>query len=96
MIKKEAAHIRKQFKMDHDQLNLYDILNVYIMKETNEIYHFERQPFAMLEREKQELYMSNFRKLLTGELDQKLFEPEVPGGSRGAVAGDAAPGADNR
>lgn len=74
MIKKEAAHIRKQFKMDHDQLNLYDILNVYIMKETNEIYHFERQPFAMLEREKQELYMSNFRKLLTGELDQKLFE----------------------
>lgn len=74
MIKKEAAHIRKQFKMDHDQLNLYDILNVYIMKETNEIYHFERQPFAMVEREKQELYMGNFRKLLTGELDQKLFE----------------------
>ncbi|ASA25758.1 DUF4317 domain-containing protein [Paenibacillus donghaensis] len=74
MIKKEAAHIRKQFKMDHDLLNLYDILNVYIMKETNEIYHCERQPFAMLDREKQELYMGNFRKLLTGELDQKLFE----------------------
>ncbi|KAI7264040.1 hypothetical protein KC345_g8958 [Hortaea werneckii] len=74
MIKKEAAHIRKQFKMDHDQLNLYDILNVYIMKETNEIYHCERQPFAMVDREKQELYMGNFRKLLTGELDQKLFE----------------------
>lgn len=74
MIKKEAAHIRKQFKMDHDLLNLYDILNVYIMKETNEVYHCERQPFAMLDREKQELYMGNFRKLLTGELDQKLFE----------------------
>ncbi|AIQ56220.1 MULTISPECIES: DUF4317 domain-containing protein [Paenibacillus] len=74
MIKKEAAHIRKQFKMDHDQLHLFDILNVYIMKETNEIYHCERQPFAMLDREKQELYMANFRKLLTGELDHKLFE----------------------
>ncbi|MRN56351.1 DUF4317 domain-containing protein [Paenibacillus monticola] len=74
MIKKEAAHIRKQFKMDHDLLNLYDILNVYIMKETNEVYHCERQPFAMLDREKQDLYMGNFRKLLTGELDQKLFE----------------------
>lgn len=74
MNKKEVAHIRKQFKLDHDMLNIYDILNVYIMKESSEIYHCERQPFAMLEREKQELHMINFKKLLTGELDQKLFE----------------------
>lgn len=74
MIKKELAHIRKQFKLDHEMLTLYDILNVYIMKESNEIYHYERQPFALLDREKQELYMGNFKKLLTGELDQKLFE----------------------
>ncbi|MFC3749558.1 DUF4317 domain-containing protein [Paenibacillus sp. GCM10012306] len=74
MIKKEVAHIRKQFKLDHDLLNIYDILNVYIMKESNEIYHWERQPFGLVDREKQELYMGNFKKLLTGELDQKLFE----------------------
>ncbi|MFD2698930.1 DUF4317 domain-containing protein [Paenibacillus shunpengii] len=74
MIKKELAHIRKQFKMDHEMLKLYEILNVYIMKESNEIYHYERQPFEMLDREKQELHMANFKKLLTGELDQKLFE----------------------
>lgn len=74
MIKKEVAHIRKQFKLDHDLLNIYDILNVYIMKETNEIYHWERQSFALVDREKQELYMGNFKKLLSGELGQKLFE----------------------
>lgn len=74
MIKKEIAHIRKQFKLDHEMLKIYDILNVYIMKETNEIYHWERLPFAMVDREKQELYMGNFKKLLTGELDHKLFE----------------------
>lgn len=74
MKKKEVAHIRKQFKLDHDLLNIYDILNVYIMKESNEIYHWERQPFGLLDREKQELHMGNFKKLLTGELDQKLFE----------------------
>lgn len=74
MNKKEVAHIRKQFKLDHDLLNIYDILNVYIMKETNEIYHWERRPFELLDREKQELYMGNFKKLLTGELDHKLFE----------------------
>ncbi|MNO24363.1 hypothetical protein D3C76_141830 [compost metagenome] len=74
MNKKEVAHIRKQFKLDHDLLNLYDILNVYIMKETSEIYHWERLPFGLVDREKQELYMGNFKKLLTGELDHKLFE----------------------
>ncbi len=74
MIKKELAHIRKQFKLDHDLLKVFDILNVYIMKESSEIYHYECQPFALVDREKQELYMGNFKKLLTGELDQKLFE----------------------
>lgn len=74
MIKKELAHIRKQFKLDHEMLKVFDILNVYIMKESSEIYHYECQPFALLDREKQELYIGNFKKLLTGELDQKLFE----------------------
>ncbi|WP_010274348.1 DUF4317 domain-containing protein [Paenibacillus senegalensis] len=74
MIKKELAHIRKQFKLDHDLLQIFDMLNVYIMKESNEVYHDEYQPFGMLDREKQELYMANFKKLLTGELDHKLFE----------------------
>jgi hypothetical protein len=74
MLKKELAYIRKQFKLDHEKLHIFDILNVYIMKETSEIYHYERQPFALLDREKQELYMGNFKKLLTGELDQKQFE----------------------
>jgi hypothetical protein len=74
MNKKELAHIRKQFKLDHDLLEIFDILNVYIMKESSEIYHFERQSFALVDREKQELYIANFKKLLTGELGQKLFE----------------------
>ncbi|CAM4453831.1 DUF4317 domain-containing protein [Paenibacillus tarimensis] len=74
MIKKEIAHIRKQFKLDHEMLKVFDIMNVYIMKESSEIYHYECQPFALVDREKQELYMGNFKKLLAGELDQKLFE----------------------
>ncbi|CAN7625052.1 DUF4317 domain-containing protein [Paenibacillus sp. LjRoot153] len=74
MIKKEIAHIRKHFRLDNEMLKIHDIFNVYIMKESNEIYHYERQPFALVDREKQELYMANFKKLLTGELDQKMYE----------------------
>lgn len=74
MNKKDIAHIRRQCKLDHDLLKIYDILNVYIMKESTEIYHYECQPFALLERDKQELYMGNFKRTLAGEPGQKLFE----------------------
>ncbi|MET3683586.1 hypothetical protein ABID56_001681 [Alkalibacillus flavidus] len=74
MNKQDVANVRKQFKVDNDQLTIHDIFNVYIMKETNEIYHHQSMPFEMLEAEQQELFMTNFKKVLTGQLDQKLFE----------------------
>jgi len=74
MNKKDIAAIRKQFKLDNDLLTLTNIYNVYIRKESSEIYHEESQPFSMLEREHQDLFMTNFKKVLTGRLDVKLFE----------------------
>lgn len=73
MNKKDIANIRKQFKLDNDLLRIGDIFNVYIRKESSDIYHQESQPFSMLEREQQELFMNNFKKVLTGQLDVKLF-----------------------
>ncbi len=70
---KDVASIRKHFKLDHEWLKVFHIFHVYVMKETSEIYHHECQPFAMLERDQQELFMSNFKKLLTGQMDEKLF-----------------------
>ena len=55
-------------------MNIYNILNVYIMKETARSIIGSVSAFALVDREKQELYMANFKKLLTGDLDQKLFE----------------------
>lgn len=74
MNKKDIAHLKRQFKPDNERLTISDILNVYIMKESSEIYHYEYRPFAMLEREQQELYMINFKKMLSGSPDEKLFE----------------------
>ncbi|TFJ94349.1 DUF4317 domain-containing protein [Lentibacillus salicampi] len=74
MDKTDIAHIRKQFKVDNDLLTIHDIFNVYIMKESSEIYHHQSMPFDMLETEQQELFMENFKKVLTGQLDEKLFE----------------------
>ncbi|WP_144460744.1 DUF4317 domain-containing protein [Siminovitchia fortis] len=74
MNKKDIANIRKQFKLDNDLLTITNIFNVYIRKESSDIYHQESRPFPMLDREQQELFMNNFKKVLTGQLDVKLFE----------------------
>ncbi|MDQ0253922.1 hypothetical protein J2S74_001294 [Evansella vedderi] len=74
MNKKDVANIRKQFKVNNDLLKISDIFNVYIMKDSSEIYHYQSQPFEMLDQDQQELFMNNFKKLLGGQLNEKLFE----------------------
>ena len=74
MNKKDVAQIRKQFKKDNDLLKISSIFNVYIMKESSDIYHHQSQPFELLDDEQQELFLNNFKKLLGGNLDEKLFE----------------------
>jgi len=74
MNKKDIANIRKQFKLDNYNMQIREIFNVYVQKESGEIYHHVSQPFQMLEQEAQELFLSNFKKVLTGHLDAKLFE----------------------
>src|SRR6476661_10996544 len=74
MNKKDIANIRKQFKLDNDLMKIREIFNVYVKKESGEIYHQVSQPFQMLEQETQELFLANFKKVLTGSLDAKLFE----------------------
>lgn len=74
MNKKDVANIRKQFKINNDLLKISDIFNVYIMKDSSDIYHHQSQPFGMLDQDQQELFMTNFKKLLAGQLDEKLFE----------------------
>ncbi|WP_432362646.1 DUF4317 domain-containing protein [Sporosarcina sp. UB5] len=74
MNKKTIADIRKHFKLDTDLLKIIDIYNIYIRQESNEIYHEVSQPFALLDREQQELFLTNFKKVLGGKLDVKLFE----------------------
>lgn len=74
MDKKDIANIRKQFKVNNDLLTINEIFNVYIMKESSEIYHHQSMPFDLLEEEQKELFIDNFKKVLSGQLDEKLFE----------------------
>lgn len=74
MNNKDLAHFRKYLKPDTELMKIFDIFNVYITKGSSEIYHYECHPFAMLEREQQELFLGNFKKMLSGRFNEKLFE----------------------
>ncbi|WP_428911508.1 DUF4317 domain-containing protein [Niallia sp. Krafla_26] len=74
MNKKDIANIRKEFKLNNYRMNILEIFNVYVKKESGEIYHYVGEPFQMLDQETQELFLANFKKVLTGNLDSKLFE----------------------
>ncbi|WP_026692072.1 DUF4317 domain-containing protein [Peribacillus kribbensis] len=79
MNKKDIANIRKQFKLDNYLLKIQEIFNVYVKKESGEIYHYVSQPLELMEQETQELFLKNFKKVLTGPLDGKLFELKFRG-----------------
>src|SRR5690625_5017621 len=74
MNKKDIATIRRQFKLDNELMNIETIFNVYVQKESADIYHHVSQPFELLDLEAQELFLVNFKKVLAGQLDSKLFE----------------------
>lgn len=74
MNKKDIAQLRKQFKKDNASLNISTLFNVYVTKESSDIFHHQSQPFEMMDAEQQELFLNNFKKLLGGNLDEKLFE----------------------
>jgi len=74
MNKKDIAAIRRQFKLDNEYMNLHEIFNVYVKKESGEVYHHICQPFQQLDQETQELFLANFKKVLSGHMDAKLFQ----------------------
>ncbi|MBU9712000.1 DUF4317 domain-containing protein [Evansella tamaricis] len=74
MNKKDIAHFRKQFKVENELLKIKEIFNVYIMKESSDIYHYQSQAFELLDQDQKELFLNNFKKMLGGQLDEKLFQ----------------------
>lgn len=74
MNKQDLAGIRKELKIENTMLNVKEIYNVYLKKDNYEVIHSELNYFDSFDSEKQELYLKNFKKILSGSLDTKLFE----------------------
>lgn len=74
MNKQDIAGIRKEFKMDNTMLKIKEIYSVYLKKDGLDTIFSEFNYFERMEDDKQDFYIKNFRKILSGSLDSKLFE----------------------
>ncbi len=74
MNKKDLVDIRKEFKMGSYMLPIKEVYSVYLKKDNGEVIIKELNHFEMMDIEKGELYLDNFKKILTGTIDSKVFE----------------------
>ncbi|WP_058953182.1 DUF4317 family protein [Clostridium tyrobutyricum] len=74
MNKKDLSDIRKEFKLDSYALPVKEVYSVYLKKDNGQIITKELTPFEMMDVESRQLYLNNFKKVLTGPIDSKIFE----------------------
>jgi hypothetical protein len=76
MNKKDLSALRRQFKTDSHYLELSQLYTVYLKKDNQSVLYAEYAPFDMKSEGEQEIFLNSFKKLLTGELNAKIFELE--------------------
>lgn len=74
MDKNQIAVIKKNIKSNSNILKLEEIYSCYFKKDSGKIIFSEKKDFNKIEEEVQKLYINNFKKLLTGNIDEKLFQ----------------------
>ena len=74
MNKQDISAMRKEFKVDSSYLEIKQIYSVFMQAQSREVIHKEGGLFEMKDEQVQELFIGNYKKLLTGGLDSKVFE----------------------
>ena len=74
MNKQDISALRREFKVDSSYLEIKQIYSVFMQAKTMEVIHREGGLFETKDDEVQELFIGNYKKLLTGGLDSKVFE----------------------
>jgi len=76
MNKEDIASIRRELKVNNSKLKIQEICSYYIKQDSKDILCSEELQFDMMDEERKELYLKNFKKVLSGKIDSKIFELE--------------------
>ncbi|HEY8911045.1 MAG TPA: DUF4317 family protein [Desulfosporosinus sp.] len=76
MNKEDIASIRRELKINNSKVKIQEICSYYIKQDSKDILCSEELQFDMMDEERKELYLKNFKKVLSGKIDSKIFELE--------------------
>lgn len=76
MNKEDIASIRRELKINNSKLKIQEICSYYIKQDNKDILCSEELFFDMMDEERKELYLKNFKKVLSGKIDSRIFELE--------------------
>ncbi|HBP64763.1 MAG TPA: hypothetical protein DD730_10895 [Desulfosporosinus sp.] len=76
MNKEDIASIRKELKINNSKIRIQEICSYYIKQDSKDILCSEELYFDMMDEERKELTLKNFKKVLSGKIDSKIFELE--------------------
>lgn len=82
MNKNDLAKVKKEFKLNSVGIKFKELYTVYLKKDNQKILHQEKGYFDSMGEGKQELLMKNFKKIISGALNTKLFELNFAAGQR--------------
>lgn len=70
----DLKFLKKQFKLDATLLTVKDVYSVFINGDSREILSGQFIPLYSMDEDVQQLLLKNLKKILTGNLDVKIFE----------------------
>ena len=74
MNKQDLSKIKRNFKVDSERFNISEIINVYCKVDGLKRVFHKKEAFGAFDEDFQESYINNFKKVITGGFDAKLFE----------------------
>lgn len=74
MGKKDISLLKKSLKINSKNISFNKLYTFYFKEHSKDIINSEEKIFDLLEEDIQELYIENCKKILTGNIGEKLFE----------------------
>lgn len=74
MGKKDISSLKKSLKINSKNISINKLYTFYFKEHSKDIINSEEKVFDLLEEDVQELYIENCKKILTGNIGEKLFE----------------------
>lgn len=81
MNKRDLSKLRREFKLNSYMIRIKEVYSVYLKRGNGQVITKEKLNFNIESDEVKELYFNNFKRVLSGSIDSKIFELPIINGN---------------